>query len=100
MAKFIKIKKSNFASSLNYTADMLVGVDQIAVVKKGTNSAINSDAATIFFQDATSYITFTDTAKGVDIVNAINSALTANPGGVVATVQLDSSVEITALAVS
>ena len=100
MAKFIKIKKANFASSLNYTADMLVGVDQIAVVKKGTNSAINSDTATIFFQDATSYITFTDTAKGVDIVNAINSALTANPGGVVATVQLDSSVEITALAVA
>ena len=100
MAKFINIKKANFASSLNYTADMLVGVDQIAVVKKGTNSAINSDAATIFFQDATSYITFTDTAKGVDIVNAINSALTANPGGVVATVQLDSSVEITALAVA
>ena len=48
MAKFIKIKKENFASSLNYTADMLIGVDSIALVKKGTNSAINSDAATIF----------------------------------------------------
>ena len=35
-----------------------------------------------------------------DIVNAINSALTANPGGVVATVQLGSSVEITAIAVA
>jgi hypothetical protein len=100
MAKFIKIKKSNFASSLNYTADMLIGVDSIAVVKKGTNSAINSDAATIFFQDASSYITFTDTAKGVDIANGINSALTANPGGVVANVQLDSSVEITAITVA
>ena len=97
MAKFIKIKKENFDSSLNYTADMIIGADQIALVKKGTNSAINSDAATIFFQDASSYVTFTDTAKGVDIANAINSALTANPGGVVATVGLDSTVEITAI---
>ncbi len=100
MAKFIKIKKENFASSLNYTADMLIGVDSIALVKKGTNSAINSDAATIFFQDASSYITFTDTAKGVDIATGINSALTANPGGVVATVALASDVEITALTVA
>tara|TARA_R100001086_G_scaffold234197_1_gene156284 strand:- start:47 stop:349 length:303 start_codon:yes stop_codon:yes gene_type:complete len=100
MAKFIKIKKENFASSLNYTADMIIGADQIALVKKGTNSAISSDAATIFFQDASSYVTFTNTAKGVDIANGINSALTANPGGVVATVGLDSTVEITAIDVA
>ena len=100
MAKFIKIKKANFASSLNYTADMIIGADEVALVKKGTNSAVNSDAATVFFHDASSYITFTDTAKGVDIVNAINSALTANPGGVVATVQLGTSVEITAITVA
>tara|TARA_R100000231_G_scaffold72559_1_gene57072 strand:+ start:220 stop:522 length:303 start_codon:yes stop_codon:yes gene_type:complete len=100
MAKFIKIKKENFDSSLNYTADMIIGADQIALVKKGTNSTINSDAATIFFQDASSYVTFTDSTKGVDIANAINSALTANPGGVVATVGLDSTVEITAIDVA
>ena len=47
MAKFIKIKKENFASSLNYTADMIIGVDSIALVKKGSNSAINSNEATI-----------------------------------------------------
>ena len=39
MAKFIKIKKENLASSLNYTVDILIGVDQIALVKKGSNSA-------------------------------------------------------------
>ncbi len=100
MAKFIKIKKENFASSLNYTADMIIGVDQIALVKKGSNSAINANEATIFFLDASSYITFEDTAKGVDIVNGINNALTANPGGVVATVQLASTVEITAVTVA
>ena len=100
MAKFIKIKKENFASSLNYTADMIIGVDSIALVKKGPNNGINSDAATIFFQDASSYLTFVNTAKGVDIANGINSALTANPGGVVATVGLDSTVEITAIEVA
>ena len=52
------------------------------------------------FQDASSYITFTDTAKGVDIATGINSALTANPGGVVATVALASDVEITAITVA
>tara|TARA_B100000212_G_scaffold256525_1_gene196827 strand:- start:1831 stop:2133 length:303 start_codon:yes stop_codon:yes gene_type:complete len=100
MAKFIKIKKENLASSLNYTVDILIGVDQIALVKKGSNSAINANEATIFFQDASSYVTLTDSTKGADIASAINSALTANPGGVVATVQLASDIEITAIAVA
>ena len=47
MAKFIKIKKENLASSLNYTVDILIGVDQIALVKKGSNSAVNANEATI-----------------------------------------------------
>lgn len=100
MAKFIKIKKESFASSLNYTADMIIGVDNIALVKKGSNSAVNANEATIFFLDASSYITFEDTAKGADIVTGINNALTANPGGVVANVHLASTIEITAITVA
>ena len=62
MAKFIKIKKESFAASLNYTADMIIGVDNVALVKKGSNSAVNANEATIFFLDASSYITFEATA--------------------------------------
>ena len=100
MAKFITIKKESFAASLNYSADMIIGVDNVALVKKGSNSAVNANEATIFFLDASSYITFEDTAKGADIVTGINNALTANPGGVVANVHLDSSIEITAITVA
>ncbi len=79
---------------------MIIGVDNIALVKKGSNSAVNANEATIFFLDASSYITFEYTAKGADIVTGINNALTANQGGVVATVHLASTVEITAITVA
>ena len=38
-----------------------------------------------------------DVAKGVDITNAINYAITANPGGVVANVVFRNDVEISAV---
>ena len=44
------------------------------------------------------YLQFTDATKGADIALAINNALSANPGGVLAIVQLDASVEISAIA--
>ena len=39
-------------------------------------------------------------AKGIDVLNACNAAMTANPGGIKAKVQLASGVEITGVAVA
>ena len=98
MARFIKIKKENFASGLNMTADVVLGSDQIGAVIKGTYASPgNANACTVYFSGA-SYLEFTNTAKGADIALAINNALSANPGGVLAIVQLDASVEISGIA--
>ena len=101
MAQFIRINKESFASGLNITADVLVGVDNIRSVIKGTQASIgDSDACTLYFNNydgSNGYMQLTDTAKGVDIANAINYAITANPGGVVANVVFRNDVEISAV---
>ena len=98
MAKFIKIKKENFASGANITADVVVGADTVAAVVKGTvASPGNANAASIYFAGGGSTsMELTLTAKGADIATAINNALTANPGGVLSIVQLG-DLEITAI---
>ena len=90
MAKFIKIKKENFASASNITADVVVGADTVSAVVKGTvASPGDADAATIYFSGGGSTsMELGLTAKGVDIATAVNNALTANPGGVLSIVQL------------
>ena len=42
----------------------------------------------------------TTTAKGIDVLNAINAAMTANPGGIKAKVQLPAGVEVTAISIA
>ena len=99
MAKFIKIKASNIGVA-NQSADYLIGADQVQFVKQGTHiAASTADAATVLLSGG-KHVTFTDTGKGAEIASAINSALTANPGGVVATVQLGSAVSITAIGIN
>ncbi len=101
MAQFIRINKESFASGLNITADVLIGVDNIRSVIKGSQASIgDANACTIYFDNydgSNGYMEFEDTAKGVDIANAINYAITANPGGVVANVVFRNDVEIDSL---
>tara|TARA_B100001093_G_C26411389_1_gene835734 strand:- start:154 stop:459 length:306 start_codon:yes stop_codon:yes gene_type:complete len=101
MAKFIKIKKQNFASSTNVTADVVIGADTVAAVVKGTVASVgDSNSASIYFAGGGSTSMQLDlTAKGVDIATAVNNALTANPGGVLSIVQLG-DLEITGLALA
>ena len=101
MAQFIRINKESFASGLNITADVLIGVDNIRSVIKGSQSSIgDSDFCTLYFNNydgSNGYMQFEDTAKGVDMANAINYSITANPGGVVANVVFRNDVEISAV---
>ena len=101
MAQFIRINKERYAQGLNITADVLIGVDNIRSVIKGSQASIgDADFCTLYFDNydgSNGYMQLQDVAKGVDITNAINYAITANPGGVVANVVFRNDVEISAV---
>jgi len=86
MAKFIEISTTDAAGTL------LVNADQILNVSAGDGAGAGNDAATkatIFQNGLTSHIVFTcSTGSGTDLAKAIQSALTANPGGIKSKVQL------------
>lgn len=98
MAKFIKIKSANL--SVTNVTELLFSADSIAYVQQGNNAGAGSaDTATVFFNNG-KQMTLTDTGQGATITEAINNALTANPGGVLAFVDLASTVVITAIAIA
>ena len=80
MAKFLKVVSTDATNP-----EVLIGIDQITHVKR---DATNPDSEIeIVYGAATCTITFTGGAGvAVDVLKAFNSALTANPGGIVSTV--------------
>ena len=80
MAKFLKIVSSDATNP-----EVLIGIDQITHIKRDVT---NPDSEIeIVYGAATCTITFTGGAGvAVDVLKAFNSALTANPGGIVSTV--------------
>lgn len=97
MAKFIKIKSTNL--NVTNVTELLFSADSISYVQQGNTTGTGSaDTSTVFFTTG-KQVTLTDTGQGATITEAINNALTANPGGVLAFVSLPSTVVITAIAV-
>jgi hypothetical protein len=90
MAKFIEIATTDAAGTL------LVNADQILNVSAGNGAGQGADAATkatIFQNGLTSHIVLTvNPGTGTGLAKAIQSALTANPGGIKSKVQLGSIV--------
>ena len=86
MAKFIEISTNSAAGTL------LVNADQILNVQAGDGlgaGAAASTKATIFQNGITSHIVLTcTTGTGTALAKVIQSALTANPGGIKSKVQL------------
>ena len=86
MAKFIEISTTDDAGTL------LVNADQILNVSAGDGAGEGAAAATkatIFQNGLTSHIVLTCSGgTGADLAKAIQSALTANPGGIKSKVQL------------
>jgi len=80
MAKFLKVVSTDATNP-----EVLIGIDQITHVKR---DVANPDSEIeIVYGAATCTITFTGGAGvAVDVLKAFNSALTANPGGIVSTV--------------
>jgi len=85
MAKFIKIKASDIDVT-GHKGDYLIGSDQISFVKTGAAGNTNQNNA--YIKLAGGDITLgTPNGAAAKWVAAIQSAVSANPGGVLATVQ-------------
>lgn len=85
MAKFIKIKAADI-DIVGHQGDYLIGSDQISFVKTGTAANTNQNNAYIKLTDGDITLGTPNTAAA-KWVAAIQSAVSANPGGVLATVQ-------------
>ena len=94
MAKFIEITVTS--ATAHVAGKKLINVEDVSL---GICSAAN--VVKLFLGTGAKHIALTTTAaKGIDVLNACNAAMTANPGGIKAKVQLASGVEITGLAVA
>ena len=86
MAKFISIDSTD-----TDRGKILVGTESIFAVMPGDGDGAGGDVATkatIFQNGLTSHIVMTcSTGTGTQLAAAINSAITANPGGVLAVVR-------------
>jgi len=86
MAKFIEISTTGDAGTLLVNADQILNVQAGDGVGTGANKATK---ATIFQNGLTSHIVLTcSTGTGTALAKVIQSALTANPGGIKSKVQL------------
>jgi hypothetical protein len=97
MAKFIAIKSS--AAALG-GGDYLFNVDQIITVE--APSATSTTILLTSSQSTEDVVTITHTSVGTDpsVRDAINAALTANPGGVKARVQLPTGISVSQIAIA
>ena len=88
MAKFLKIPLTGVAN----TPEQLVSIDQIVSVVPGDVAGPGNNPTTttrIFLNAAAAFdtiqVTHTAALTAGDVLKAFNSALTANPGGIVST---------------
>jgi|TARA_R110000824_G_scaffold126699_1_gene286354 hypothetical protein len=88
MAKFLKIPLTGVAN----TPEQLVSIDQIVSVVPGDVAGPGANPTTttrIFLNAAAAFdtiqVTHTAALTAGDVLKAFNSALTANPGGIVST---------------
>lgn len=85
MAKFLKIVSSDPTNP-----EVLIGIDQITYVARGDDAGADPDEIVTVFFGATGFakisITSTGAAEATAVLRAVNAALTANPGGLISTV--------------
>jgi hypothetical protein len=83
MAKFLKVVSSDATDP-----EVLIGIDQITHVAAGDAAGANTTThVTVFYTGGTCTVAFTAGEAAVgDVLKAFNAALSANPGGIVSTV--------------
>ena len=100
MAKYIKIRKENIDITNNAgVADILLG-DIVSVHMGIANGTTANNSSVTLYNSIGKSILLTVTNAASDWTKDLQSALTANPGGVMAIVQPSSSVKVTAMAIA
>ena len=97
MANYIKIKAAD-VNVANVTSDLLLG--EIVYVAQGLANGSGDANKFIVYNSIGKSFLFTATGKAKEWANAIQSAVTANPGGVMSIVQNNPGVKISAIAIS
>ena len=95
MAKFIEITVTDSSNAFN-AGKKLINVEDVS-------AGLCSDADTVhlFLSTGAKKVALSATSgKGLDVLNACNAAMTANPGGIKAKVQLPDGVQITAFSIA
>ena len=95
MANYIKIKAADIGVA--NVGDLLLG--GIVSVQQGlVNGTGSADKFTVYNSIGKSYL-FTVTAKGKEWAEAVQKAITANPGGIMSIVQNSTSVKISSIVI-
>ena len=94
MAKFIAIKSSGAGLA---GGDVLLGVEGIIGVRGG---CISNNSTVVYYDSKAATITHLTVGTTPSVRDAVNAALTANPGGVKARVQLPAGITVSAIAIA
>ena len=95
MANYIKIKAADIGVA--NVGDLLLG--GIVSVQQGlVNGTGSADKFTVYNSIGKSYL-FTVTAKGKEWAEAVQKAITANPGGIMSIVQNSTGVKISVIVI-
>jgi hypothetical protein len=97
MASFISIKSS--AAGLA-GGEFLFNVDQIILVEAASATTTTMSLSTLAAAEDVVTITHTSVGTVPSVRDAINAALTANPGGVKARVNLPAGITVSGIAVA
>ena len=96
MANYIKIKAADIGVA--NVGDLLLG--GIVSVQQGlVNGTGSADKFTVYNSIGKSYL-FTVTAKGKEWAEAVQKAITANPGGIMSIVQNSTGVKISVILIA
>ena len=97
MANYIKIKATDI-NVANVTSDLLLG-EIVSVAQGVANGTGSADKFTVYNSIGKSYL-FTVTGKGKEWAEAVQKAITANPGGIMSIVYNGTGVKITAIVIA
>ncbi len=96
MANYIKIKAADIGVA-NVGDSLLGGI--VSVQQGLVNGTGSADKFTVYNSIGKSYL-FTVTAKGKEWAEAVQKAITANPGGIMSIVQNSTSVKISSIVIA
>ncbi len=97
MANYIKIKATD-VDVTNVTSDLLLG-EIVSVAQGIANGTGDANKFTVYNSIGKSFL-FTTTGKAKQWAEAVQKAITANPGGIMSIVQNSTGVKITALVIA